>query len=74
MAGGLSMSCGANRPSVGLTNLNRVLNTVAKLKPATCQNHTLVTRKPNPRTAKPPSDTRSAANAIPQACHYAGPP
>lgn len=47
---------------------NRSENTVANEKPATCQNHTLVTRKPTPKTSSPEKEQARAASAIPHAC------
>ncbi len=44
------------------------LKTVANAKPATCQNQTLVKRKPIPKASSPLKDSPSATRAMPQAC------
>ena len=53
---------------------NRCVNTLAKEKPATCQNQTLVTRNPTPRARRPMKDIANAVRAISHACQYAMPP
>jgi len=47
--------------------LNFLLNTEAKLKPATCQNHALVNKNPTPSASSPKKDKKSALKAIAQA-------
>ena len=47
---------------------NRCVKTVAKLNPATCQNQTLVSRKPTPKASSPANEAVRAARAIAQAC------
>src|SRR5262245_59820549 len=53
---------------------NRCVNTLAKEKPAACQNHTLVTRKPTPKARKPTKDIANAVKVISHARQYAAPP
>ena len=49
-------------------------NTRAKLNPATCQNQTLLTRKPTPAARSPRKESASAVNSMAHACQYARPP
>src|SRR5262245_38965450 len=57
-----------------LVSPNRCVNTLAKEKPAACQNHTLVTKKPTPRARRPTNDIANAAKVISHARQYAAPP
>jgi hypothetical protein len=50
------------------------VNTVAKLKAATCQNQTLVKQKPTPSASRPANDRNIAHSTTPQARQYAAPP
>lgn len=44
------------------------VNAVAKPKPATCQNHTLVTKNPTPSPSNPTNEHANADSAIAHAC------
>src|SRR6266508_826669 len=57
-----------------LVSPNLWVNTLAKEKPAACQNHTLVTKKPTPRARRPTNDIANAVKVISHARQYAAPP
>jgi hypothetical protein len=50
-----------------LSSPKRCVKTLANENPATCQNQTLVTRKPTPSASRPLKEIASAERAIDQA-------